>query len=150
VDVNPIIVQSTTLDTLCAGLSTETFRHLEDDMLLAYESDNWRRFVIVQRTIRRRLGIRDHSGIVFGARVQSVSFKVRAFVRLQYRFLPRLQFCILMSYHTNYSGSPYFATTLVLFRGHWLGRDGTRDGNGTVSVWVTLARKAAAISGGCH
>jgi hypothetical protein len=53
-------VQSTTFDTLCAGLSIETFRHLQDDMLLA-----------------------GHSSIVFGARVQSVSFRTRAFVRLR-------------------------------------------------------------------
>jgi hypothetical protein len=78
-----IIVQSTTFDTLCSGLSIETFRHLQDDMLLAYESDNWRRFgFILQRTIGRRLGIKGHSSIVFGARVQSVSFRTRAFVTI--------------------------------------------------------------------
>ncbi len=39
------------------------------------------------------------------------------------------------------------ATTLVLFRGHWFGRDGTRDGNCAL-CGVTLTRKAVAVSGG--
>jgi hypothetical protein len=128
---------------LFAGLSTETF--------LAYESDNWRRFgSIVQRTIRRRLGIKDHSSIVFGVRVQSVSFRARAFVRLQVSSSPS-SLAILHSHVVPYElfWQSVLATTLVLFRGHRLRRDGTQMGTVSRVELHWLGRRRPSVGVDC-